>query len=253
MKMTSGWMLAAAVMLVSGLGSVAHGDVLDDALGGKDVQGPAPKQEDAKPARPAEEKPTRPKLPEMVSPEAAKTVDDQDLLNKLTGKSDVSGGEAKDIGAKMEEVMERMGQAETRLARQRDPGLVTQETQRRIMTDLDVMIEYAREQQKKGGQGKPQNSRPGQQKQESSGQQSGPGQPGGTKAATDSNMRPGSASTPESNGADIHETGTHWGDLPPRDRDLVAHGASEHYLPEYKEMINKYYQALAELGKASKR
>jgi hypothetical protein len=252
MKCTSGWILAAAVVMACGLTAVTRGDVLDDALGGKDVQGP--KQASVKPDQKAEQKPTRPNLPEMVSPEAAKTVDDQDLLNKLTGKADVAGGDAKDIEGKMKEVTERMGQAETRLARERDPGLVTQETQRRIMTDLDVMIEYAREQEKKGGgQGKPQDSKPGQQKQKSSGQQQGPGQTGGNQAATDSNLRPGNAETPQANDTDIHQTGTNWGDLPPRDRDLVAHGAKEHYLPEYKEMINKYYQALAELGKASRR
>ena len=44
-----------------------------------------------------------------------------------------------------------------------------------------------------------------------------------------------------------------FGDLPARDRDLVAHGANEEYLSSYRDMIDRYYQALAELGKARNR
>jgi hypothetical protein len=40
-----------------------------------------------------------------------------------------------------------------------------------------------------------------------------------------------------------------WGNLPAKDRDLVSNGANEQYLPSYKEMIDRYYQALAEIGK----
>jgi hypothetical protein len=254
MNTINGWMLAAAVALVSTLGATTMADVLDEGLGGD-----APKKEAVQPAGPPAPKPevklTRPKMPDLVSPEAAKTVDDQDLMNKLTGKADVAGGEAKGAEEKMNEVMERMGQAETRLAQQQDPGLITQETQRRIVTDLDVMIEYLKEQEKKGGgqgKGKPKD---GQERQKSKGQQQGsqPGQGmGGSQAAQDSQMRPGSAQTPQANSTDLHEAGRNWGNLPERERDLVAHGAKEHYLPEYKEMINKYYQALAEIGRASR-
>jgi len=245
-------LLTAAIALAASAALAPAQNVLDEGLG-NDTPKKQPAPPDPAPAaqKPPEPKPTRPKMPDLVSPEAAKTVDDADLVKKLTNDA------PDDPADKMKEVMDRMGQVQTRLAEQKDPGLVTQETQRRIVTDLDVMIELMKKNQQKSS-GKPKDPKPGDgppQKSESQGQQSGgpPSQAmGGDQAAQDSNMRPGSASTPGQNDTDIHQTGSQWGNLPPGDRELVAHGANEHYLPEYKDMINKYYQALAEIGKSAK-
>ena len=262
------WIVAAALTLaVGGITRLAPAeDILDQALGGggdsgaKPAKADGPKADPAPPAaapdqtKKADEapKPTHPSLPELVSPDAAKTVDDQDLLNKLTGKSNDSGGQGGGPVQKLHEVMDRMGQAQTRLEQQKDPGLVTQETQRRIVTDLNVVIEYLKKQQQQGGgQGQGQGQQPAQQRTMSQGQQQGQGM-GGSRSATDSNLRPGEASTPGNNGQDIHQVDKMWGGLPPGDRQAVAHGASEHFLPEYQDMIKKYYEALAEIGKSPK-
>ena len=40
--------------------------------------------------------------------------------------------------------------------------------------------------------------------------------------------------------------------LPARDREQVAHGANEQYLSAYKDQIERYYQALAEMAKSGR-
>ena len=243
---SAGRMMAIGAFAFLAMALPAHGQsVLDQQLGDKQDNASKP-ADTAKPDAPAEKKPApKSATPDMVSPRAAKSVDDMDLVNKLTG-NDPNGGSD---GDKMKQMIDRMGQSQSRLS-DRDPGAVTQETQKRIITDLDVMIEMARKQQSQGKQSQGSKSQQGQKRQMSSGQQQGPSQQGGNQAATSSGPRRGSPEAPQSNGEDLHQkTPQEWGNLPARDRDLISNGASEQYLPSYKEMIDRYYQALAEIGK----
>ncbi len=247
-QISTATILAAATFALLAPASPAQAqNILDQQLGQQ--QGETPKPADApKPDAPlAEKKPDQPPVaPDMVSPSAAKAVDDMDLVNKLTG-TDANGKSDDD---KMKQMIDRMGQSQTRLT-DRDPGAVTQETQKRIITDLDVMIELARKQQSQGKSSQQSKSQPGQQRQKSQGQQQGPGQPGGNQAATNTSERRGTPEAAQSNGEDLHQkTPQEWGNLPARDRDLISTGASEQYLPSYKEMIDRYYQALAEISKS---
>src|SRR5207253_1259730 len=79
-----------------------------------------------------EQKSARPKLPDMVSPDAAKQLDDQDLLNKLTGKTSAGSDEGGGPKEKMTAIMDRMTQSQSRLSKEKDPGVLTQEVQSRI-------------------------------------------------------------------------------------------------------------------------
>ncbi len=84
----------------------------------------------------------------------------------------------------------------------------------------------------------------------SQGQKQGPSKPGST-AAKDSQLSTGPIETAQSNGESLRQKGpSEWGNLPPKDRDLISNGVNEQYLPAYKEMIDRYYQALAEMGKS---
>ncbi len=182
---------------------------------------------------------------DIVSPDAVKKVDDADLINKLTRTEDAPQGPP--IAQQMSDMIDRMGESEKRLTG-KDAGDVTQETQRRILTDLDVLIEYARQQQQQGGPSKDpsKSQQQGQQRTYSQGQQN----QGGTQAANSSFLPGGNAATPSLND-DIHSRGPNeWGGLRPRERDLISHGANEEYLSAYRDMIDRYYQALAELGKS---
>jgi hypothetical protein len=254
--------LAAAIGMAvggRGMGTAAFAQsILDQQLGEKQNDAPkptTPPKADTTPEPNADQKtPARPVAPDMISPSASKAVDDMDLVNKLTGadaNKQGGGGDADE----MKQMLDRMGQSQTRLVDQ-DPGAITQETQKRIVNDLDVMIEIARKQQQGGKGQQKQNGKPqdGQKRQQSSGQQQGPHDEGGNQAATDSKARSGSAATPQSNGEDMHQkTPQEWGNLPPRDRDLISNGANEQYLPSYKEMIDRYYQSLAEIGKSKEK
>jgi hypothetical protein len=138
-----------------------------------------------------------------------------------------------------------------KLLANKDPGEVTQETQRRIVSDLDVMIELARQQQQQQNSSGSSSPQPGQQRQPGS-PQNGQTGPGGTQAATSDPLPRGGIADPVT--GDIHNRDpANWGGLPPRDRDQVSHGANEEYLSAYKDLIDRYYQALAEMGKARNR
>jgi hypothetical protein len=205
----------------------------------------AAKSDDQKPATPAGTTPNPITLNanDITSPDAVKRVDDADLINKLT-KTDDAKANANEVAVKMKDMLDRMGQSENRLT-QKDAGEDTQETQRRILTDLDVLIEYAR-QQMQSGQSQNQQQQPGQGRQYTQG--NGKSQGGSTPAG--SSFLPQNNQDPARPGEDIRSKGSQeWGTLRPRERDLISHGANEEYLSSYKDMIERYYQALAELGK----
>jgi len=241
---TYAWLTAGiAALLISTSGSLRGNDLLDSVLDDP------PPTDTAKPAEPTP-LPARPDLPELVSPDAARQLDDQDLLNKLTGQGNVGAEEGGGAAAKMNQIMERMGQSQERLATERDTGLTTQEVQSRIMIDIDAMIDLLKKQQsqsKSQSKGKPQQGDQRQESQQSQGQQAE-----GSQAAQESQLPSGGISTAGGSGGDMREERASWGELPAKDRDLVANGVKEKFLPEYEDMIKRYYEALAEMGKADK-
>ena len=142
-------------------------------------------------------------------------------------------------------MLDRMHESAQRLDGS-DPGDVTQETQRRILLDLDTLIQLAQQQQSGGSsQGNPQ---PGQQRRPGQAQSGGQGQ-GGDTAATNEHAENGG--TPDVAAGEMrnHDPAT-WGQLPPVDRDAISHGANEEYLSSYRDLIDRYYQSLAELAKS---
>ncbi len=184
---------------------------------------------------------------DIISPDAVRTIDDQDLINKLTNPKQGQPPQQKPA-QDMQSMLDRMGQS-AKLLDNKDPGNVTQETQRRILVDLDELIAIAQQQQQSSGssQGPPQ---PGQQRQ-SSQAQGGMGQ-GGSQAATDAHPETSGDSDAAAGDMRNHDPAS-WGALPPRDRDAISHGANEEYLSAYRDLIDRYYQALAELGKSGGR
>jgi hypothetical protein len=240
--------------------------LLDQELGPKPAPAASDKTDkpDAKPAeptgaRPAAPAPDKPPAtpaaapnaldpnPEIVSPDAARKVDDQDLIRELTQPGSDKPDPQK-IDERMKEMLSRMHDS-AKMLTTGDPGDVTQETQRRIVTDLDVMIALAKQQQQQGKSSQQPNpqQQPGDKRQQTQGNQGGPHQEGGNVAATSDNSGGGQDAAVT---GDMRNTGAaNWGGLPPRDRDEISHGANEEYLAGYKTMIDKYYQALAEMGK----
>lgn len=225
--------------------------VLDNALNdgtspaAADTTKPVKPETTPKPAPAA----AKPPVPEVIDPNAARTVDSEDLVKKLTGETPTEAGPEQ----MLDEVVQRMTDSATRL-NQGDPGPVTVETQRRIIVNLDALIELAKKKQSGGGSASGSGKKPGQSRQQNpgSGSGKGPHNPGGSSPAQESQLPGGGIDAAQSNGQDIAEKGHEWGNLPDRDRDLVANGSKETPLPAYLTAVQRYYRALADLNRASR-
>lgn len=207
----------------------------------------APSEDPADPAAANNTAPPAPGGADIVSPEAVQRVDDDDLVQKLTNSGQPKPA-AQPVAQQVQSMLNYMGQSAKRLTQDKDPGDATQEDQRRIILDLDTLIAIAEKEQQQGGggqsQGPPQQGPP---RQFSTAQGGGMGQ-GGSQAA---NAHPESSGSPDIAAGELrnHDPAT-WGKLPPRDREAVADGVKEEYLPAYRDLIDRYYQALAELAKS---
>jgi hypothetical protein len=243
--------LLVAAILAAGFSAAQAQGLLDDQLG------PKPPTPATAPATQAALKPeAKPETPkpgggggDIISPDAAKKVDDDELLKQLLDPSAKPDPDA--VKQRLKDMVTRMDDATKLLSDKKDPGDVTQETQRRIVADLDVMIELARQQQQQqsSSSSSSQQPQPGQPRQPQPGQpQQGPKGEGGSQAATNEQLPRGGYADPTR--ADMRNRDpANWGGLPPRDRDQISAGANEEALAAYKDMIDRYYQALAEMGR----
>ncbi len=129
-----------------------------------------------------------------------------------------------------------------------DAGDTTQDIQRRIVTNLDTLIQMAQQQQSSGG-GSSQSSakQQGQQLQQSQG--NGPQQPneGPSQAARNSKYSPG-VTLPAQLNKPFDSNKRQWGNLPARERNLIMNGIRKGTLPQYRSLVNAYYEALGRLN-----
>ena len=235
--------LLVAAILAAGSSAGAQG-LLDDQLGPPAATAPA--TQGAKDAPKPDTKASAPKPgDDIISPDAVKKVDDDDLLKELLQPGAKPDPDA--VKRRLKEMVTRMEDATKLLADKKDPGEITQETQRRIVSDLEVMIELARQQQQSSSSSSSQQPQPGQPRQPGQPQQ-GPKGEGGSQAATSEQLPRGGYADPTRADMRNHDPAS-WGGLPPRDRDQISLGANEGYLSAYKDMIDRYYQALAEMGR----
>jgi hypothetical protein len=191
-------------------------------------------------------------LPEEA---AAADVEQKDLEDTLLGDDPAKKQEKIDKDFKL--VGTRMARSRQRLAINTDPGPVTQEIQRRILTDLDDLIDQAlknsqqqQQQSASSGSGKPgQPNQPGDpqaagnqgQNKPGQGQQNGNAQQG----SADQNAAAGS---PPKDLKDLTETASEWGSVTPRVRQAVIDSRSESIVEQYRKIIEDYYGALGNQG-----
>jgi len=186
------------------------------------------------------------KLPEEASSE---NIDDQELTQGLL-QGDASP-EPDPVKNDVNLIGQRMGRSRQRLALSRDPGKVTQEIQRRILQNLDALIDAARVQEAESKSPSSQQPQPGEQ----------PGNAQANSQAHNNNPNGRQArnagSTPAQVSVAGHDTDTsgtpttditqslkEWGGLSPRQRSAVIEAASEKPVQKFKEFIDEYYQAL---------
>jgi hypothetical protein len=188
-----------------------------------------------------------------------------------------AGAEAPDSGASLNapeedgvkdvnRIGDRMSRVRQRLALNGDAGPVTQEIQKRIIANLDFLIDANRRppastqssatppppppastQPNPGGgppppppPAQPQNGgKPGDQNKKPSQLAAGAAKPGSAK----SNMKP---ATPADASADASKQESRmWGAVTPRQRSAVIEGEGEQVLDKYKDMVDDYYRTLS--------
>jgi hypothetical protein len=188
------------------------------------------------------------KLPEEASDDA---VNDQELEHALltdNGQPDPDQMQ-KDVGL----VGQRMARSRQRLALDKDPGKTTQAIQKRILDNLDTLIEMARAEQSE------MHPEPGKKNQQQAGQPNPvvSKMPGNTAKGNKQAQSANSGATPavvSVAGHDVDTTGSptseitqtlkEWGALSPRKRAAVIEAASEKPVEKFKDYIDEYYQAL---------
>lgn len=193
--------------------------------------------EAAKPQTPAKKKSAE------LDPKKLDETLDKQLLDELT---DPSSADATDPLGKIGQKMRRA----QGLINKHDSGKATQELQLEIVSDIDKLLDQARQksQQTSSSSSRQQNSR----REEASQPKNQPASAGGqgkpsNQPARDSNAqlqnrtpeRPDPAATRDL----IQEL---WGHLPERDRQRVINSTIENFIPKYEFLIKEYFKRLTE-------
>jgi hypothetical protein len=170
---------------------------------------------------------------------------DAELIDQLIEGDDVGSADAADVHLL---IGQRMQVAQQRI-RSRQTAATTQRLQQKIIDDLERLIEEARKKQCcGGGEGQP---KPGPAGQPKAGQpkpdgaaSKKPARDGSSETSTD---RVGESESPESAIARYRALVKQvWGHLPERIREQMPNTAGEEFLPKYEELIEDYFERLAE-------
>ncbi|HEX3357734.1 MAG TPA: DUF4175 family protein [Tepidisphaeraceae bacterium] len=184
----------------------------------------------------------RDQLPEEANKEQ---VENQELDQQL-----LTGEQADEKTDKQVNLVgDRMARVRQRLALNDDPGKTTQIIEDRIITDLDILVDQARQQQAqtrnakpKPGQQQQQQPKPGDQQAQNQGKQQQ--QSHGNTPAAKSTLNPGKDGQADLS-QQIRESMQEWGGVTPRQRAAVIEGGGETIIEPYKKLIDDYYKSLA--------
>jgi hypothetical protein len=155
---------------------------------------------------------------------------------------------AEELGNAFAEALSKMAVSADLLDRKFDTGLGTQRVQEDILSRLDALIEEAQRQQSSGGSSASSSSS-NQQRNQQPGRQDRQ-QQGGQRNQRASDSREG-APPPRRDGemnTVLEETGTEWGNLPERIREMLLQGRREKFSSLYEQLTRDYYRRLAEEG-----
>jgi len=209
--------------------------LLAAALGTQDPPAPTETQQ---------EKETPPSLDELLgldglednAAEQAARQNQEELERRL---SDVELGDIFDVALK------KMAISADLLDGDLDSGLGTQRVQQDILARLDQLIDLAKQMSQQqmsssagDGQSKP---KPGAEQQQAGGQRSRSGSQGG-QAVDPPPGQEGDINTI------IEETGSEWGHLPERLREMLEQAQNSHISRMYRKLTEQYYKRLAEEG-----
>ena len=242
------WLLLGIAWLVGAVSVVAH-------VEGAGEQPPSPLDEElleslgSDPLDPVDGKPVESGPPSPAEEGDASRGEEEEWQQRL--RRELGAAAESEEDNPLLEIARMMRQAEGRLDRH-DAGSATQGLQRRIVADLNKLIEEARKAAKKSGApasaaqrvasrapvGQPPNR----------GAQPQGGQPS-DKPAAQSNQRPRAAGE-QPGQADLERVRAIikdlWGELPERQREQMLESPPEEFLPKYELLIEEYFRRLSE-------
>ncbi len=151
------------------------------------------------------------------------------------------------INQDLRQVLQDMSTSARRL-NAADAGPKTQKVQEDIIARLDELIKMAQQSQSKGG-GRQQSSSEQQSMsmQQSNGGQNSPMNP--SNSATQS-RRPGGTPMNPGNLTNVNSRRHQWGNLPARERNMILNAMRHQTLPQYKSLVQQYYESLAKLNQS---
>lgn len=184
----------------------------------------------------------------IPQPEPAKKKSelDEKLLNEL-GRALESG--QPDDADPLLRAQRRMRNVEEELAKA-DATTRTIDTQKRIVADLDELLERAanqnnRKQQKQSKSKKKQSQQDMAQQQQQGGSKKNEGNQRNEQAAKDAARRAGAGRNSSEQRGTGREAKDIWGHLSALDHQEMMQYAREHYLPKYERLIEQYYTTIA--------
>ncbi len=178
-------------------------------------------------------------------------VEDAELLDDLLGENAGQGGDAADVNR----MGDRMARSQQRLALSRDPGQTTQIIQRRIVKDIDSLIEQSRSQQQQQQQARNQQQDQQRRRQQQQEQQQARNQgenqqgeqqqqqPGQDAAQASRDASPGGAADLS---AELLESMAEWGGLTPRQRAAILESKDEQTIDRYRQLIEEYWKSMSQ-------
>lgn len=159
----------------------------------------------------------------------------QRLIRRARGEQD---------GDIMSEIMRQMQEVGTRLDEFFDVGQETQHKQEDILDRLDEAIEQAKQNmraQHSNSSGESDDRPEG----DAADQDAAGGEQADSGTSEEAGEGAGGDEVEAAQGSTLHERQRQWGNLPRRDREEVLQGQNDDVLEKYRELVNKYYEALA--------
>jgi len=201
----------------------------------------------------------RDQLPEEAAKNgnAAEAVDNKELENDLigNGKDDKPGQPPAQAEHDLNLIGDRMARSRQRLAVNGDPGPITQEIQKRILDNLDDLIEQARKKEAqsqnqpppKPGGDPSQAKKPGEQQQPQPADAQGQKQQSKPAQGQATGSSPGGGDgAPGDPAADIaKQEAQMWGTPSPRERQAVIENKGEQVLGKYQKLVDDYYRTMS--------
>ncbi len=225
------------------------GCLLAAVLGAQEAPTPPPTPPAPQDTQPAKD--TAPSLDELLGLDGAEDNAADQAARQNTEElerrlSDVELGDVFDVA------LEKMAVSADLLGGEHDSSLGTQRVQKDILARLDQLIDIAKQMSQQqqmssssGGSGQSQ-PKPGaeqrqQDQQQAAGQRNQAGDQGG-QAVDPPPGQEGDINTI------IEETGSEWGHLPERLRDMLEQAQNSHISGLYRKLTEQYYKRLAEEG-----